>query len=116
MVRRWWSAGGQVRADVDNGTLKNAIRTFLGDWRQDFRDGARSAPRNDVLCASSGMFKLGMGGWHVDFNALTKLERGGISLEVEAFGRCTLQIFAMGTGVAVEGSDGDLDRRSSPCR
>ncbi len=78
MVRRWWSASGQVRADVDDGTLKNAIRTFLlhaiGDWRKDFRDGAWSAPRNDVLCASSGTFKLGMGGRHVDFNALAKLE------------------------------------------
>ncbi len=94
MVRRWWSAGGQVRADVYDGTLKDAIRTFLlhsiGDGRQDFRDGAGSAPRNDVLCASSGTFKLGMGGWHVYFHALTELERGGIALEVETFGRCTL--------------------------
>ncbi len=94
MMRRGWSASGQVRADVDDGTLKYAIRTFLlhaiGDWRQDFRDGAWSAPRNDVFCASFGTFQLGMGGWHVYFNALTKLERGGIALEVETFGCCAL--------------------------
>ena len=89
-----WGASGAVRADIDERALKIPIGTFLlhaiGDWRQDFRDGAWSAPGNDVFCASSGAFQLGMGEWHVDLHTLTELERGGIALEVKTFCRCTL--------------------------
>jgi hypothetical protein len=40
-------------------------------------------PRQETMCFArlpSGTFQLGMGGWHVNFNALAELERGGIAL------------------------------------
>ena len=89
---------------------------MVGDRRQDLCNGAGSAPRYDVLRAATGTFQLGVGWRHVYFDALPQLERGRVALEVEAFGRCTLQVFEVGAGVAMESSDRDLDRGGSQCR
>ena len=61
-------------------------------------------PRQETMCFASlpvrSSWVWGMGGWHVYFNALAELERGGIALEVQAFCCRALQVFAVGTGVA----------------
>ncbi len=66
--------------------------------------------------AAAGTFELVVGGGHIDFYALPKLEQGGSALKVEAFGCCALQVFAVGTGVAMEGGDRYLDGGSGQGR
>ncbi len=69
-----------------------------------------------MLGAASGTFELVVGWGHVYFHTLADLERGGSTLEVEAFCCRCLQVFAMGTRVAMKGCDRDLDGGSGQSR
>ena len=72
--RRWRGA------QVDDRTFEKPFRTFLlhsiGRGGKDLRDDAGFAPGYDVLGSSSGALDLGMGGGHVNFNAVVQGEVG----------------------------------------
>ena len=88
----------------------------VGRGREDLRDDAGSAPRDNVLGTSSGELELGVSGRHVDFYAVAEGEVGGSAVFVETIRGGCLHVGVVRGGEAVEGSGRSAKGISVSCR
>ena len=111
-MRWWWGRRGAKWAHVHDGTLKKTFGTFflhsVGGVREDVGDETGPAPSNNVLRSSSGALNLGVGGWHINFDAVVDVKVGGDAMFIQSGGRCLLHIGVVRCGKAVEGSGRSL--------
>ena len=76
---RWgWVACGLERANVHDGALKCALRTFfhhfIGGSGKNFGDVAGTTPGNDVFGAAAGSRDLSVSGWRIYFYFVANVE------------------------------------------